>query len=633
MTRSLAVVAIVLLAAAPRLTSAADPDSASVASRPDSLHARGVADTVTVLKPIEVHGVRPSVTDRPSSTTVRLDRSRLVRFAPSTVSDAFVTIPGVEISRAGPWATQVSMRGLTGERVAVLVDGVRLETGRGHGAQTSLVPIDRIEAVEAQPGTGSAINGSDALAGTIELSTHRPLFADQRSAALTLSARGAEPGGEQVEFGRLRWRSPNAGFEISGDMNQLGRLVTPDSTYAHSGYREQDVTARGAYRLGLLTADFEHSQHDAYDIQLPAFQTVNGTTASFPLQSRDADRLELSTPADSRRPALRLLGVQQHFQTWYDETNVTPHYVRGRQVSTSTSVQDSRIPMWSRSLQPSVTFGSARLFGEYRYETTTGPIVVDSTTVNAFGTPTYHGSSQQEAVPPARRTVWGAGASGALVQRGFRLDGGARWDRMRSTSDSTALSIVPATRVLDEHVSGELGLSRPIGPWTPYAHVSTNFRAPNIDERFAHMIVHGGLFVFGNTALVPNARAPARSGYGSPRPCTGSSATCASPRTTPRSRTSSPSSTWRWCSASRASSTATSSTRGSTATKARARSTSARCSWRWRRRCRAASTSRPASRSPISARRAPRSTCGSRCRTGSRRARSRRACAGATPPR
>lgn len=480
--------------------------SAAADTAPDSTHAPGVADTVTVLKPVVVQGARDSAAERTSSTSVHLDRAHVVRFAPSTVSDALVAIPGLNISRSGPWATQVSMRGLSGERVAVMVDGVRLETGRGHGAQTSLVSVDRVESIEASPGTGSAVNGSDAMAGTLEFTTHRPLFAAARRAALTLNGRTAAPGNEQAEFARLRWLSPNFGFEFSGNVSSLQNLVAaPDSTLAHSGYRDQDVTGRAAALLGIATLDFEHSTHRAYDIQLPALQTSTGTTAWFPLQTRDADRLEISAPGAGWRPTLRALGVMQKFYTGYEERIVEPHYDNLRHhISDSHTTYYSRIPMTSRSIQPSADFGPAKLFGEYRYESTTGPVEVDSLVYRyPSGINTLDANEAGEAVPPAHRSVYALGTTGAIARYGVKLDGGVRYDLLHTRNEVTPYSLDPASDLTDRRLSGEAGVSTVFRGWTPYAHVANNFRAPNLDERFAHMMVHGGLYVRGNAELKP----------------------------------------------------------------------------------------------------------------------------------
>ena len=124
---------------------------------PDTTRRLGVADTVTIIPPVHVEADRTQQSTRSSATTVRIDRAQIVRFQPATVSDALLAAPGVDVSRTGPWASQVSMRGLSGERVLVLVDGVRLDSGRGHGAQTSLVSVDKLESVDLLPGAASRL--------------------------------------------------------------------------------------------------------------------------------------------------------------------------------------------------------------------------------------------------------------------------------------------------------------------------------------------------------------------------------------------------------------------------------------------------------------------------------------------
>ena len=127
----------------------------------------GIVDTVTILPPVRVDAMRSRDVERATVTRARLERADLVRFQPSNAGDALEGTPGLEVARTGPWSSNVTLRGLGGNRVLVLVDGVRLQSGRGHGAQTSLVSVDRLEAVEVLPGAGGVQYGSDALGGVV----------------------------------------------------------------------------------------------------------------------------------------------------------------------------------------------------------------------------------------------------------------------------------------------------------------------------------------------------------------------------------------------------------------------------------------------------------------------------------
>lgn len=488
-------------------TSAAEeapsPVSPPASAAPDSLpKPRGMQDTVTVLKPILVEGQRSLTPDRGSATTVRLDRGRVTRFLPATAADVLVSAPGVDVISTGPWASRVSMRGLSGERVLVMVDGVRLQSGRGHGAQTSLVSVDKLEGVEIQPGSSSAQFGSDALGGMVELNTHRSLLATQRLTTMAVNARGTLPGDHLDQSARILCVGPRLGGEVFASLSSLRALTTPDGEVPNSGYNDQDVSVRTQAQLGSGVFDYEHTTHMSRDIGLPAFSSSAGAMAEYPLQSRDADRFEFSMHESGLRPALRLLGVQQRFRSHYDETSVDSQFVRGRYVAQSTTVARDRITTWSRSLQPSVRYGAVRLFGEWRRENTSGPRATNTVVRSAAGVVTSDTEQASESVPPARREAWAGGAFASATWSKVRLESSVRYDWLRSRADSTIYSFTPVLDVTDRRTSGEIGVSRPIGPWTPYARLSSGFRAPNLEERYFNSSVHGGMRVFGNPGLL-----------------------------------------------------------------------------------------------------------------------------------
>ena len=287
----------------------AAPDSVRVRVAPDSLAPQrpaGVADTVTLLPQVDVRGVRTVAPNRETATSVRLDRAGVTKFLPLTATDALVAVPGVDLIKTGPWASRISYRGLSGERVLVMVDGVRVNTVRGHGAQASLVPLDQLDEVELLPGATSAQFGSDALGGVVNLVTHRSLLAPESRLGLTLMARGAGPGGAWGNSVRTRWRTPDFGLELSAGMGALDALVIPEGRIPNSGNREDHLGARATARLGAMLVDLEHTRLQAHDVGLPAFGDAAGSTGMYPLQSRDATRLELSTAGHAAWPAARL---------------------------------------------------------------------------------------------------------------------------------------------------------------------------------------------------------------------------------------------------------------------------------------------------------------------------------------
>jgi hemoglobin/transferrin/lactoferrin receptor protein len=304
-------------------------------------------------------------------------------------------------------------------------------------------------------------------------------------------------------MGRLRYTSPGLGAEVSAGAGGLDALVTPDGRVPNSSYHEYEVSGRVSARLGASMLDFERTQHEARDIQLPAFNDQAGSHGEFPLQGRDVNRLEWLMPAAGRRPELRVLGVTQRFRTNFVETVADSQFFRGRYVALTTSRADDRITTTSSGVQPSLVFGALRLNGEYRHEATHGPRYTDITVANAAGDQTSATREPGESMPPATRDVLAAsGFIGVKTWQKLRLESGLRYDWLHSRADSTPQSFTPELNVTDRRWSAEGGLSRAFGAVTPYGRVATGFRAPNLEERYFNDDIHGGLRLFGNPDLV-----------------------------------------------------------------------------------------------------------------------------------
>ena len=96
-----------------------------------------------------------------------------------SVADLFRTEPGVDAVTAGPGSVHPMIRGLQGERVLVLVDGIRLSEQRPGGNHVFSLDPAQIERVEVVRGPASVLYGSDAIGGVVNFITKR---ADEETA-------------------------------------------------------------------------------------------------------------------------------------------------------------------------------------------------------------------------------------------------------------------------------------------------------------------------------------------------------------------------------------------------------------------------------------------------------------------
>ncbi len=459
----------------------------------------GVADTVTILPTVEVDS---RAEDLRARTVTHLDSTVLKRFKPANVADALLAAPGVDLVRSGPWAERVSVRGLSGDRILVLVDGLPLSSGRGHGAQTSLLSVDNLESVDLSPGAGGASYGQDALGGVVSINTLAPILGADDRGEIAFSTRFTEPGGGRSAWARLRESREDKALELAGTVAGLESMTVPGGTLDNSGYEEYDLRARGALRLGRGSLDASYSRHAAFDIGLPIFNNAAGSQAEYPLQARDALRLEWIDPGKGVWPASRVLAFHQGFDTRFVETTVDSQFLRGQFVASRTTRSDDAIDTNVNGLEPNWSKGPLQLTALWRHEATGGPRTTDLTVQNAAGAVTSATVTTGESVPDATRTSLGAGVLAKRDAWTAHFEGGLRYDAIHSRADSTATSHTTELDVTDKSWSGDLGVSRPVGAFVPYARFATGFRAPNLEERYFNNSLHGGLRVFGNPDLV-----------------------------------------------------------------------------------------------------------------------------------
>jgi vitamin B12 transporter len=106
-----------------------------------------------------------------------IDRDELASAGASTVAEVLSRLPGVQMS-AGSTLTSVSIRGAEGRMTAVYVDGVRVDSqdgvsAIGGGAPWAFIPTAQIERIEVLRGAASAIYGSDAMGGVVNIFTRK----------------------------------------------------------------------------------------------------------------------------------------------------------------------------------------------------------------------------------------------------------------------------------------------------------------------------------------------------------------------------------------------------------------------------------------------------------------------------
>lgn len=498
--------------------SASTSDSTAVSSGaaaiPDSL--LYVLPEFRLVEPYRVEASPWTWDERQAVTRTRLEKEEISRYQPLTVADALASVPGVETVKTGGWSARPAVRGLSGDRILVSVDGVRMNQVRGHGAEPSLIPVDQLESVEVSSGPGGSHQGSSAMGGSINLVTRRPLIELGETLEFTGSIRGTDPGAGRYVSGSARYSSLHFGAEVGGGAGKLRSLVTPNGELGNSGNDEYHGFARIAAMRGPLLTDLQYFRSEATDIGLPAFQTPTGGAGEYPLKSRETLRFETTLEQTSGIPATSILVDWQRYKSHFDETAVDSlfnnrNYIglrttdaRDRIQSRSTGVRTEHQHSWL----PGIRFGT-----ELRFERSFGPRETEAVITGTEGDIRSVTEELTESMPNSTR--W-SGALSLQAQRDFgrwSLEGGARWDSFDSEADSSVLRQRPSESRSESKANGEIGLSFQGSHVQPFARVASAFRAPALDERYYDGFVHGALYLFGNPDLRPESALSTELGF------------------------------------------------------------------------------------------------------------------------
>jgi outer membrane receptor for ferrienterochelin and colicins len=208
---------------------------------------------VTLMPTIVTAAKRSQLLDQAITSVALVSREAISARAINTVDEAVDKAPGVQFING-----QVNIRGSSGfveglgSRVLLLVDGVPANQGDRGGINWDLVPVDQVQRVEVVKGAGSALYGSSAFGGVVNLITRElPTGAHAR-----LRATGgvfADP--PQPVWGFRDYTGIQDGVDVSASYGQgVVRGGLAAGARHSDGYREQDkadhwqVSGRGEWR-------------------------------------------------------------------------------------------------------------------------------------------------------------------------------------------------------------------------------------------------------------------------------------------------------------------------------------------------------------------------------------------------
>ena len=448
------------------------------------------------------------------------------RLAPRTVTDVLRELPGVDVTGVGAQQPRPIIRGLRGQRILLLQDGLRLNNTRRQqdfGEVPALVDVESIERVELVRGPASVLYGTDALGGVINVIT-RPPETDRFRGSLSYQYGGAM--GLQRGALKAASRSGSVGFEIAAHWRSADSYEAPSGTFGsieldspvpvlNTGVEDRSVAARLSFDVADGHDLFVRGEHynaedggfglvepDAYD---PGGARVEITYPSQTFQKLTVgyNGLSLGSVADR----LQVLAYAQRNERELDFdlfVGFGPNAPPGAGVSivneNFTDLSTTGFRVEAKKLAGDVLL----TYGVDGFQDSSENEDHNTSTVSGFGPPSVE-ESFAPTLPYATYRSVGAFLQAERAMGRLTLIGGLRGQSIKAETETTPGLTTPLQDRSQSTMVGSLNGVFELGEgWAAVASLGRGFRAPNLIEWFFEGAVpEGSAFQTTNPDLGP----------------------------------------------------------------------------------------------------------------------------------
>jgi outer membrane receptor for ferrienterochelin and colicins len=167
-----------------------------------------------------------------------IDRKKIQLMAAQNLRDVLTNEMNIRISQDNVLGSSMSLQGISGQNVKILIDGVPV-TGRLNGnIDISQINMNNVERIEIVEGPLSVNYGTNALAGTINIITNKT----QKETLSILSDNYYESNGQYNFNGRIGYSKNKNILTLSGGRNYFDGWNTNDKPFYYENKPVADTT-------------------------------------------------------------------------------------------------------------------------------------------------------------------------------------------------------------------------------------------------------------------------------------------------------------------------------------------------------------------------------------------------------
>jgi outer membrane receptor protein involved in Fe transport len=443
-----------------------------------------------------------------SQSVTALTADELTKKSSRSTPEALMNESGIWVQKTNHGGGSPIIRGLVGNQVLLLVDGIRLNNATyRYGPNQYLSTIDpgMIERIDAIRGSGSVLYGSDALGGVVQVLSKTPSFSQEKldisgnamvkwmSADMEQSARAeVELGSKKIAFGG-GFAVRNFGDILAG--GSLGVLVP-------TGYNERSGDAKLLIRTGasgIVTAAFQQlTQHDVprYD------QVVQGgySVYNFEPQTRQLSYARWET--FSKNPWLQSFRVTTSYNRSIE--GITSQKNNSNDVKTQRDEVNTTGVIVEIISQPSPRW-NVQSGAEYYFD----KVYSTASTTNLI--------SNEEIIQRGSYADGSTASNFALFTNHqydvnkFQFSAGARFN---GVTVSVQDDVFGDQKITPNAWVGNLGITMKLkNSLRAFVSSNTGFRAPNVDDMSKFGTVESGVFEIPSSGLSPEKSFTVETGF------------------------------------------------------------------------------------------------------------------------
>jgi len=423
---------------------------------------------------------------------------------PPALADMAARIPGVSKANDSLWGADVNIRGLGRNRMIVLIDGCRINTGTDINAQFGLIDPMEVERVEVLKGPISALYGSGSIGGVVNIITRQTDFTEAPLWQGAASAAGATNPGGYGAYGNIAHTDAGQWVYASAGRRDYSSYEDGDGDRVHNS-RFDDVSGKVQLSRqwnGQHRSRIQFQRYQANDVGIPGSGTANlpvNSDVTYP----DLSRTLINVNHDMDFDAMRLTASRLNAYFQRIDRNVRIDRFTAGPIAEirPEATHDTMGAVWRNHLEMGPHQLTAGIdVWNWEYEGTRTRRFADGRTV--VDMPLADSSYLSAGV--FAEDDWG-------VTEQVTVNAGLRIDHITAESEDLYKSIVPpgdliraGAKETDMSWNAHAGLTwQVISNWSMTLIAASSYRAPDLLDRFKYIYFSADSELYGNPDLDP----------------------------------------------------------------------------------------------------------------------------------